>query len=215
MSDPFVGNLAWTGTRDLKLRDIDNDGRQGILVAADRLYDGVIEIYDFSATNQFTLAWSNNIQPSGAPFHTMDAADVDGDGQMEIVGGGGREHTGALGVFFYVYDWASGAEQWHSFQIGDYWDIIRGLSIEDIDNDGIGEIAGLSNLTGDVYIFDRQSKNVEAILNGNYQTLTPVAIGASQALALSTGSQVSVIRDQGPATVKSLTKTLASTPSVA
>lgn len=198
MSAPIVGDLAWEGTHDLKLRDVDGDGQQEILVAADRLYDGVIEIYDFSATNQFTLSWSNATQPDGAPFYTVDAADVDGDGQMEIIGGGGRSHTGALGVFFYVYDWTTAAEEWHSFQIGDYWDSITGLSVEDIDSDGIREIAGLSSGTGDVYIFEGQSKAVEAILPGSYQSLSPIALGTGDALVLSDGNLVSVIQDQGP-----------------
>lgn len=165
MSAPVVGNLALTGIHDLKLRDVDGDGRAEILVAADKLYDGVVEVYGFDASNTFTLKWTNATRPVGAPFHSVEAIDVDGDGALEIVGGGGREHTGALGVFIYVYDYATAAEEWHSLQMGGYWDKITGLQVGDTDADGSLEIVGMV-YGGDTYVFDGTTKQLQAILFG-------------------------------------------------
>ncbi len=86
ISAPIVGNLSWTGTRDLKLRDLEGDGRMEIVVAADRLYDGVIEIYGFNSSNTFSLKWANTTRPSGT-FNFVEVADLDGNGTPEIIGG--------------------------------------------------------------------------------------------------------------------------------
>ena len=170
ISPPIVGNFAWTGLHDLRLRDVDGDGSAEILVAADHLYDGVIEVYGFDASNSFTLKWTNATRPSGAPFHSVEVADVDGDGALEIVGGGGREHTGALGVFIYVYDYATAAEEWHSLQMGGYWDKITGLQVGNTDLDGSLEIVGMV-YGGDTYVFDGTSKQLQAIVFGTGSAL--------------------------------------------
>ncbi len=196
ISDGIVGDLAWTGAHDLELRDVDGDERMEILVAADRLYDGVIEVYDFSADNQFSLAWTNAVRPVGAPFYSVDAADVDGDDQMEIIGGGGRQHAGADGVFVYVYDYASGLEEWRSFQLGGPWDSIDGLGVINLDLDPALEIAALAVDAGDLYVFDGVSKIQETLLYGEYETLTPLTV-AGGAIALTEGSDLSVLRDNG------------------
>ena len=47
ISAPVVSNFAWTGVHDLKLRDLEGDGRMEIVIGADYLYDGAIEIYGF------------------------------------------------------------------------------------------------------------------------------------------------------------------------
>jgi len=166
MSGEIVNGNAWTGTHDLKLRDVDNDSQLEILIAADRLYDGVIEIYDFNG-HDFSLIWTNSTRPEGAPFYSVDAADIDKDGDLEIIGGGGREHTGATGVYVYIYDYATAVEEWHSFQIGGYWDNISGLKMEDLDYDLSLEIIAMVD-GGDVYIIDGVSKEHEKTITGSF-----------------------------------------------
>lgn len=171
ISEEVVGGLAWTGIHDLALIDVDADGSLEIAVAADELYDGVIEIYDFHSDDTFSLNWTNATQPDGAPFYSVKAADVDSDGQLEIVAGGGREHTGAEGVYIYVYDYASATEEWHSLQMGPYWGSIPGLEFGDFDADGALEIVGMVD-GGDAYIFDGPTKVLEGILFGEFSALT-------------------------------------------
>lgn len=170
ISGEIVSGYAWTGTHDLHLYDVDGDGHMEILVAADWLYDGVIEIYDFDSDNTFTLNWTNSTRPDGSPFYSVRAGDIDGDGQLEIVAGGGREHTGADGVFIYVYNYGTGDEEWHSMQMGSTWDGITGLEIADTDNDGFTEIIGMVD-GGDTYIFNGTTKILDTILFGTYTSL--------------------------------------------
>jgi hypothetical protein len=119
------GNLGWTGVWDLKLRDINGDGRLEILVATDRLYDGVIEAYRFTAPAQFDLVWKNTTRPWGSPFGSVEVADLDGDGIAEILGGNRIGHSGSEGTFIYAYDVQTGAQKWRVpiTPVPDFYDV--------------------------------------------------------------------------------------------
>jgi hypothetical protein len=160
-SQGIVNNSTWLGVADLRLRDVDGDGRKEILIATSQTYDGVIEIYDFDgASRTFTLIWTTFPQISGR-FESVDAGDVDNDGQMEIVGGG----AGSV----YVFGFATGIEEWHSLFLGSY--TIPGLELADADGDGVLEIAAMAE-NGDTYVFDGPSKKLEAVLFGPFTALT-------------------------------------------
>jgi VCBS repeat protein len=185
ISPPVAGgNFSWTGIHDLKLRDLNRDGRPEIIVAADWLYDGLIEAYSFSAPGSFTLVWSNATRPSGSPFFSVDVADVDGDGTLEVIAGGGREHTGASGVFIYSYDVATRAEEWHTLQMGEYWSYITDLAIADSDGDGALEILGMVS-GGDVYVFDGVAA-LDAIIETQGSSLTTFVSGGRPRILIGT-----------------------------
>lgn len=177
------GWAAWTGVHDLKLRDLNGDGRLEIVVATDWLYDGLIEAYAFSAANEFTLVWSNLTRPIGAPFYSVDVADVDGDGSLEVVGGSGVAHSGAEGVFIYAYDAATGAERWRTQDLGGYWSGVADLAITDTDGDGAIEIGGM--LTGwGVYVFGGATHGLEATIDIPATALTTLRQGGSVQLLI-------------------------------
>jgi hypothetical protein len=116
----------------------------------------------------------------------VDVADVDGDGDLEVVAGGGRAHTGAAGVFIYAYDVATRAEQWHTLQVGDYWSAVTDLVIADTDADGAIEVAGMVD-RGDVYVFGGAKGTLEAIIDtqgASLTTLDPGPAGAGVRLLL-------------------------------
>jgi hypothetical protein len=159
ISGPTMGGLGWTGIHDLRLRDVNGDGKLEILVAASFTYDGVIEIYSFDATNTFTRTWINSTRPSNGSFYCVDAADIDNDGDMEIIGGAGG--------YLYVYSYATGNEEWHTLYLRG---VPTALAIADANQDGTKEIIGMVN-DSDVYIFDGSSRSLEAILTGPFTSM--------------------------------------------
>lgn len=191
------GSYAWTGVHDLKLRDLDGDSRLEIVVATDRLYDGLIEAYRFSPPDTFTLVWTNATRPTGAPFHSVEVADVDGDGQPEVIAGGGRAHTGASGVFIYAYDVASSQEKWHTQHLGGYWSKISDLAIADTDGDGAVEVLGMV-AGGGVYVFGGADQALKAIIETQGASLTTHDPGpGTQLLIGDTAGRMSVRRFDG------------------
>lgn len=141
---------AWTGVHAIELRDIDGDGKLEIVVATDYLYDGLIEAYKFSASNEFTRVWRNATRPFGSPFYSVDVADVDGDGKLEVLGGVGYAHSGSQGQFVYAYDAVTGAEKWHTLHTGA---TIQDLRVADVNGDGKPEVVSQIDGTG-LYVFD-------------------------------------------------------------
>ncbi len=113
----------------------------------------------------------------------MDIADVDGDSQLEVIGGGGREHSGALGTFIYAYDAATGAERWHTLQLGDYWSTIKELVIADTDQDNQLEFIGMVD-GGDIYVFDGVTLELEATVDTQGSSLTTIPLASGTGLLL-------------------------------
>jgi len=176
ISGPTMGGLGWTGIHDLKLRDLNGDGKMEILVAAEFTYDGVIEIYGFDNTDSFTLKWTNSTRPSSASFLCVDAADIDNDGDIEIIG--------AAGGFLYAYNYTTGNEEWKSLYL-------RGnaaaLGIADVNQDGGKEIVVMVD-SSDVYIFDGPGKQLEAILTGPFTAMRVQDVAGLPSIVLGNSS---------------------------
>jgi hypothetical protein len=187
MSNEIVGNFSWSGARDIKLRDVNGDGDDEILVGADRLYEGVIEVYDLDASNTFTLLRTNTTRPRGSPFNAVDAADLDGDGTVELIAVNDIENTGSPGNYLYVYDFATGNLEWQSFQMGWAWTGMTGVEVADFDGDGVPEMAALRHGHA-VYVFDGLTKDIEAILFGPYTALRTRKVGNDSAIAVGTSA---------------------------
>jgi len=178
ISQETMHGLGWEGLHDLRLRNIDADPQLEIVLAGGTTYDGLIEIYDYSASGTFSLAWDNNTLPFGAVFHCADVADLDDDGTLEVFGGVGRSHTGALGNFVYVYDLATGAEEWHSLQMGAYWGRIDDVAAANTDGTGARELLGMVE-GGEIYVYDGSTKALEAIIPGAFRAIDVPPFGGS------------------------------------
>ncbi len=110
---------------------MDADAALEIVVAMNYLYDGVVRVYDFDGgSGELVLVWENPEHPFGSPFTSVEIADADGDGALDVVAGGSRAHTGAEGVFIHLYDYATKALKWRSFQLGSYWSAIRDVVVQ-------------------------------------------------------------------------------------
>jgi hypothetical protein len=168
ISDPVVDNSAWTGVHDLKLRDVEGNGRMSIVIGADYLYDGAIEIYRFDSNNTFTRIWTNATRPVGNPFNFVEVADLDNNGVRKIIAANTVAHTGSEGVYVYAYDYPSGTESWRSVNLASGFSSVNGLIVEDLNGDGSKEIAAVVS-TGDLYTWDgptRQLRNLRQDTNG-------------------------------------------------
>jgi hypothetical protein len=158
ISGPIIANSQGGNLRDLKLHDLEGDGRMEIVVASDRLYDGLIEIYDFNAANVFTLKWTNTTRPPG-PFTLVEVADLDGNGTSEIIAGHYAQTTGADGVYLYIYDYPSTTNPWRSVRLASTFNLVTGLVVHDLDGDGTKEFAALVN--ENLYTFDGPTRTLE------------------------------------------------------
>jgi hypothetical protein len=165
ISDPVVDNNAWTGVHDLKLRDVEGNGRMEIVIAADYLYDGAIEIYRFDSNNTFTRIWTNATRPTGNPFSFVEVADLDNNGTPKIVAANFVEHTGSDGVYVYAYDYPSGTQSWRSINLASGFSSVNGFIVEDLNGDGHKEIAALVS-TGDLYTWDGPSRELRNLRQG-------------------------------------------------
>lgn len=162
------GSSTWTGVHDLKLRDTDGDGRQEIIIAADWLYDGLIEIYRYDGASTFQRVWTNSTRPRGAPFHSVELADVDGDGHLDVLAGVGWAHTGQEGTYVYAYDGVTGAEKWRTLHLGGSF--VDSLVLGDFDGNGILDFAaGVRG--GPVYLFNVPTHGLDAIVTLQSSTL--------------------------------------------
>ncbi|HZS17349.1 MAG TPA: VCBS repeat-containing protein [Candidatus Udaeobacter sp.] len=208
ISNPVVDNGAWTGVHDLKLRDVEGNGRMQILIAADSYYDGAIEIYRFNPDNTFTRIWTNATRPFGNPFNFVEVADLDNNGTLKIIAANTVAHTGSDGVYVYAYDYPSGEQSWRSVALSSGFSSVIGLITQDLDGDGNKEIAALTN-SGDLYTWDGPSRELRNLRQGTNGTLlSDRASAAGLVLGDITGSG-HFLRWNGDAYTENFTRQLA------
>jgi hypothetical protein len=158
-----VGGGNGNGVKDLKLRDLDGDGRMEIVVATDDVfYHGTIEVYNLGFNNLFKLNWSNTTRPSDSPFEFVEAADLDGNGTVKLIAGNSGA-SGSAGVYLYIYDYPSGTNPWRSVIMASGFNKVTGLVVDDLDGDGSQEIAALVS-TGALYTFDGPTRQLESLV---------------------------------------------------
>ena len=182
---PTSSGDGWTGLHDLKLRNVDADAALEIVIATDYVYDGLIRIYDFDgATGTFSERWTNVERPDGSPFHSVEVADLDSDGSLEVIAGGGREHTGAEGVFVYVFDLATGLREWRTFQLGSYWSHVAAVKV-------VREGGGHPDLVAmvddeSIYVFDGVTRTPIQIISGTFTVLGDASAPAARSFLAGT-----------------------------
>jgi hypothetical protein len=164
--------------RDLKLRDVDGDGFPEILIASSALGYPAIGIIEY-AGGVFTEAWTHATQPQGDGFMRVDAADVDGDGDVEILA---TTYEALLappyGNRLYVYDYNTRQLEWTTAQLHPTYMTSGGLEVADFDRDGTLEIAVMVT-EKEIHVFDGVSRQEEALLVGEYTCLEQVRVGST------------------------------------
>lgn len=193
---PF-GGQAVTGLHDLSIADIDGDNTNEILVVTDTLYDGAL--YVLNGQNgelEFTKTLDR-----GSPLHAVTTADIDNDGQIEIITSGGIAHTGSPGRFIYVINGVNGEVEQTSPSLGNNWTDIEHIEVYDYNKDGNTDVVAI--LDGKVHIFDvttgvlktSQEQGFTALAKGIYQESESLLIGDEQGqiLAVNMGLSTTVI----------------------
>ncbi len=148
----------WTGLWRVRQANVDLDPQNELFVTTSTTYTGKIFAYDgVTHAEEWQLATE-----SGLTFLAMEVADVDGDGALEIVASTGREHTGASGVYLYVYDAATGALEWQSASLGANFVDFPLLRIADVDADAALEML-TARYGGELQVFDGVSRAQELV----------------------------------------------------
>lgn len=159
MSDEVAGGLGWSGTHEVRPVDLDGDGDLEIVVATSRTYDGVIAAYDYDGST-FTELWTILENSTSTAFLDVEAADIDGDGAIEVVASSSNN--------VYIYDAATQALEWTSpFSLQA---MIPEVAIANVDDDPALEVVALAS-DGDVAVWDGQTQATEALLPLGASTL--------------------------------------------
>jgi hypothetical protein len=120
---------AWSGVNGVRIADVDQDGETEFVIATSHLYDGLVQVF-----NGRTHALERQSATySGEPFTTLEVADVDGDGAMEVVVG---TNGGAVGAHLIVLNGTTLAEEWKSASLMDGGTTVSDIDIADVDGDG-------------------------------------------------------------------------------
>ena len=107
------GGQSISGVQTLKIANVDADPQAEIVVVADRLYDSRVFIID-----GITHAIEKELPlDTGSPLSALDVADVDGDGQPEVITAN-YGFSNAPGQYLYVVDPRTGAIAWKSASLG-------------------------------------------------------------------------------------------------
>ena len=172
---------------DVKLRDVDLDGRPEILVATAENSNPAIGVFAY-ANGAFTRTWTQASQPQGDGFARVEAADVDNDGVVEIMATTAEGHMSpTYGNRLYVYDGNTGALEWETLQLHPTKMTSNGLEIGDFDRDGTLEVAVMV-AEGDVHVFSGRNWVEEALIPGEFTALSQYRSGSTRLLL--TGSDL-------------------------
>ncbi len=166
-SSPF-GGYAWTGIHDLEIADIDGDNNNEILVVTDRLYDGALYVLNGS---DGSLKYSK-IYDSGSPLYAIKTADIDNDGDVEIIVSSGKEHTGSPGKYIYILNGADGEIEQTSPSLNQSWSDLWHIELFDFTQDGLLDVVIADN--GNISVYDVKDNK---LLKGNATNIIDVSYG--------------------------------------
>jgi|GEM_PF-2438437 len=183
----FFGRMSMTGIQDLEIGDCDDDGDTEILVATDYLYAGAVYVVN-GASHEVEHGY---VFDNGAPMYSLALGDVDLDGGTEIVAGGGRETTGAPGVFVYVIDGSTGEVEWHSPSLGSYWSKIWQVIVGNVDQDPQPELIAYC---GDFWVFDGSTHDGRQIDIEGFATLALADVDGDDAAEILLGDNSGHLR---------------------
>ncbi len=193
---PELTGLNWTGMTRLRSAQLDADSQAEVLVATSSTYTGYLMCLD-SLTHE--LQWQATL-PDGLTVAGLALGDVDADGALEAVVGVEVQHTGAPGVYVYVFDAATGAPEWQSPSLAGGFVGLHWLRVAQLDaTDPQLEIAvGATN--GQVYVIDRVLPATVSLGAQAVSALETFDVDGNGVAELFVGTSAGAVRRIHPAT---------------
>ena len=167
--DAVTTQLMWSidnpehGTTEINVADVDDDGHLEVLwgsgcssTGSDHLF-----IHEIPSCN---FEWqSKHIDP---PFYAVEIADVDDDGEIEIVTLSYESNSGYDSGIMTIFNSGDYSVEWQSSEtfFQNVWTGMYNIQVEDIDGDGDTEIitAAGRTYTGQIWIINGASHEIES-----------------------------------------------------
>jgi hypothetical protein len=169
VSDPLGGTHPGYALVDLKLRNTDPDPALEVVVPIENYPFSWIEIRKLGADGQFTRTWESPATPS---VHGVEVADIDGDGNLEVIGATGWDK----GVK--AFDLGTQAVEWDS---GTLTPGFRASRVSVLTAGGGAPHVVLLLEEGSIHIFDGVTKQPLPPLAGVFMSLVPDETGGLRA----------------------------------
>jgi len=175
-TNPMFGKTAIREILDLSRCDIDGDGRFEIAVSGYGDRGLTVEIFRFDPLKGFDRIWTTPENFSSNSGVRTEVADVDGNGDLEVVIAAARREIGRQSQLF-VFDFDSGIEQWRSPTLPGNWFGPLSLAVSDVDADGRIE-AVMGCMSSGFEVYDLELKAIERTVS--FPALTCVASRVGQ-----------------------------------
>jgi len=146
----------WMGLWRLRAANLDADPQDEFCITTSVLYTGRIVCYDGVS---WLEQWHADI-PDGLGFVSLAIADVDDDGNLDVVAGVQRAHTGAPGSYVYCLQGDTGWLKWRTVDVGPYWSDLAYLRVGEVDGDPTPEVL-VANPQGSVFVVDGDTGDIE------------------------------------------------------
>ena len=130
-----------TRCANVRVADLDGDGQNDVIASEDDVpRGGTLHSYSYSGDPRIQTNWVDRRIarfPAGEGVGVFEIADIDGDGDLDIVTGGG--HQGVYVLENPYPNFASQRQEWNRYKVSHSCDA-REIDVGDIDRDGDSDI---------------------------------------------------------------------------